>query len=96
MRPEVAALLQDDFDETSLGSKLKGGQFHNLHNFLTPEVRRQVYQDPLKPHWERVLRLWKYNELRYSDSDGEFAEAREFLGAVEKIHSFFLKEQEAA
>lgn len=87
---------KDQFEDTKLGQKLSGSQLHNLNNLLVvPEIRRQIFRDDLKPHWQCVVTHWKYNELRYSETDGEQSQAQRFLGAVDKIHRFLLKEQGA-
>lgn len=86
---------KDQFEDTSIGRTLEGSQMHNLNSYLIPEVSRQLYRGPLKSHWMCVLHGWRYNELRYRDTEGERSDAQKFLDAFGVVHRFLLKEQGA-
>ena len=89
--------LKDQFEETSLGNKLLGSQIHQLDNLLSRDIAMKFKNDSSKSLWtafRTVASTWKYNELRYGTALCDQELARSFLGAVKRVHAFFLREQD--
>jgi hypothetical protein len=76
-----------------------GGTIHRLSRLLSfagQGVQNAIQLDitgKLKKAWDIVSQHWQYEKLRYHDKVGNEPEAREFLEAVQILHSFLLRQQ---
>jgi hypothetical protein len=89
---------KDNFKDTTVFHKVQGASLHNLTNLLNEltNIQRSIQLDRsgiYKPAWNLVSSVWRNDELRYSNRDGDEKSSQEFIKAVKILHTFFLAKQ---
>lgn len=90
---------KNNFKDTATFKKgMQGADLHNLSKLLEalPSVQRYIQLDrtnTYKPAWHTVSSLWRNDELRYSDKQGDEKESRRFIEAVQILHRLLLDKQ---
>ncbi|MFM7363057.1 MAG: hypothetical protein ACKO11_00870 [Cuspidothrix sp.] len=92
---------KDNFKDTTVFNKVQGASLHNLTNLLNEltNIQRSIQLDRsgiYKPAWNLVSSVWRNDELRYSNRDGDEKSSQEFIKAVKILHTFFLAKQNEA
>lgn len=92
---------KDNFKDTTVFHKVQGASLHNLTNLLNEltNIQRSIQLDRsgiYKPAWNLVSSVWRNDELRYSNRDGDEKSSQEFIKAVKILHTFFLARQNEA
>jgi hypothetical protein len=91
---------KDNFKDTKVFQKgLQAASLHNLTNLLNAltVVQRSIDLDRsgiYKRAWNLVSSVWRNDELRYSNRDGDEKTSQEFIKAVKILHTFFLAKQD--
>ena len=86
-----------NFKDTSLGD-MPGNALHSLAKLLDAlrPVQQAIALDrsgEYKSAWSTVSRLWKKDQLRYSDKVGNQDDSEQFINAVKILHTFLLLQQ---
>lgn len=88
-----------NFKETSLFRQgMQGADLHNLSKLIEalPELQRAIKLDrtnTYKDAWNKISSIWRNDELRYSDKQGDKKDSEEFIEAVKIMHRFLLEKQ---
>jgi len=78
--------------------KLQGSDLHSLTKLLNEisSLQRAIQLDrtnKYKQAWNIVSSIWRNDELRYSDKQGNEQDSKEFINAVKTLHRFLLDQQ---
>lgn len=91
---------KNNFKDTKIFKEgLQGADLHSLVKLLDalPDVQRVIQSkernNPYRQAWNTVSSLWRNDELRYFDKNGNEKESREFIEAVKTLHIFLLNQQ---
>ncbi|MCU0517460.1 MAG: hypothetical protein MUC60_11485 [Oscillatoria sp. Prado101] len=90
---------KNNFKDTATFKKgMQGADLHNLAKLLEalPSLERFIQLDrtnTYKQAWNTVSFLWRNDELRYSDKQGDEKESRRFIEAVQILHRLLLEKQ---
>jgi hypothetical protein len=90
---------KNNFKDTKIFQKgLQAASLHNLTNLLNslPVIQRAIQLDrtgTYKQAWNLVSSVWRNDELRYSDKNGNEESSKKFIEAVQTLHRFLLDKQ---
>ena len=93
---------ENNFKDTRIFKKgLQGSELHSLTKLIgaIPVLQRAIALDRTNGYrdaWNTVSSLWRNDELRYSDKDGQEEETKRFIQAVQLLHRFLLAKQDEA
>ena len=90
---------KNNFKDTATFKKgMQGADLHNLAKLLESllSLKRSIQLDRTNKYqeaWNTITKLWRNDELRYSDKQGNEEESQRFIEAVKLLHRFLLEKQ---
>lgn len=91
---------KNNFQETrSFKKGIQGAKLHSLAKLLEelPQIKKAIYElDKTKTYekaWNKITDMWRKDELRYSENQGNEKDSKEFIDAVKYLHDLLLIKQ---